>query len=248
VITRDELAAHLHELLNVNDFQDYCPNGLQVEGKSEIRKLATAVTASQAAIDAAVAWGADALLVHHGFFWRHEPASLVGIKASRICALMRADINLFAYHLPLDAHPTLGNNAQLAAVLDLQDDGADSKRIWRTGQLSFPLSMDGFLDRIRRNLRREPLWLKGRSNEIQRVAWCTGAAQNYFIQAAEQEVDVFITGEVSEACYHVALETGVHYIAAGHHATERYGVLALADYLVANYDLEHQYIELPNPI
>lgn len=248
MISRDALCQELSLLLNVDQFQDYCPNGLQVEGKAQIRKLATAVTASQAAIDAAVAWGADALLVHHGFFWRNESANIIGAKANRIRALMKSDLNLFAYHLPLDAHQTLGNNAQLATHLDLVDDGFDAKRIWRTGALAYPLSIEGFIERVRRQLRREPLWLKGSSQEVSRVAWCTGGAQSYFNQAIDAGVDLFITGEVSESCYHLAQESGVHFLAAGHHATERFGVQALAEYLVEKYDLEHQYIELPNPV
>jgi dinuclear metal center YbgI/SA1388 family protein len=161
---------------------------------------------------------------------------------------MKADLNIFAYHLPLDAHPTLGNNAQLAQLLDIEDDGADSKRIWRTGQLAAPMLLDGFIERIRRNLRREPQVLFGSAKEVKRIAWCTGAAQSYFAQAIDAGVDVFITGEVSESCYHLAQESGVHYIAAGHHATERYGVQALGQLLATTYQLEHQYIELPNPV
>jgi dinuclear metal center YbgI/SA1388 family protein len=248
MITRTDFSHHVNALLSVDTFKDYCPNGLQVEGKAEIRKLATAVTASKAAIDAAVAWGADALLVHHGFFWRNELLPLVGQKGARIRSAMKADLNIFAYHLPLDAHPTLGNNAQLAKLLDMEDDGSDASRIWRMGQLASPMSLEGFIERIRRNLRREPQVLLGSSTEIKRVAWCTGAAQSYFAQAIEAGVDAFITGEVSESCYHLAREAGVHYISAGHHATERYGVQALGQLLAETYQLEHQYIELPNPI
>jgi dinuclear metal center YbgI/SA1388 family protein len=248
MITQQALSTYLSTLLSVDDFKDYCPNGLQIEGKNEIRKLATAVTASKAAIDAATAWGADALIVHHGFFWRNEPLPLVGQKGARIRCAMKADLNIFAYHLPLDAHQTLGNNAQLAKLLDIEDDGSDASRIWRTGQLDAPLSLDGFVDRIRRNLRREPQVLLGAAKEIKRIAWCSGAAQSYFAQAIDAGVDVFITGEVSESCYHLARESGVHYIAAGHHATERYGVQALGQLLAETFALEHQYIELNNPV
>jgi len=248
MITQQALSTYLSTLLSVDDFKDYCPNGLQIEGKNEIRKLATAVTASKAAIDAATAWGADALIVHHGFFWRNEPLPLVGQKGARIRCAMKADLNVFAYHLPLDTHPTLGNNAQLAKLLDIEDDGSDVGRIWRTGQLDTSLSLDGFVDRIRRNLRREPQVLLGASQEVKRIAWCSGAAQSYFAQAIDAGVDVFITGEVSESCYHLARESGVHYIAAGHHATERYGVQALGQLLAETFALEHQYIELNNPV
>jgi dinuclear metal center YbgI/SA1388 family protein len=248
MITQQALSAHLSDLLSVDRFKDYCPNGLQIEGKKDIHKLATAVTASKAAIDAATAWGADALIVHHGFFWRNEPLPLVGQKGARIRCAMKADLNVFAYHLPLDAHPILGNNAQLAQLLDIEDDGASDERIWRTGQLEVPLSLDGFIERIRRNLRREPQVLLGASKSVKRIAWCSGAAQSYFAQAIDAGVDVFITGEVSESCYHLARESGVHYIAAGHHATERYGVQALGQLLAETFALEHQYIELNNPV
>lgn len=247
-VTRQSLEDYLNEALSVGSIQDYCPNGLQVEGKVVIEKLATAVTASQAAIDAAVAWGADALLVHHGFFWRNEPLPLTGVKGARIRAAMQANLNIFAYHLPLDIHPVWGNNAQLANLLNLQDDGSDPKRVWRTGTLDYPLPLEGFIDRLRRNLRREPLVLSGSAHEVKRVAWCTGAAQSYFLEAIQTGIDTFITGEVSESCYHLARETGVTFISAGHHATERYGVLALADHLVSTFGVEHQYIELPNPV
>lgn len=248
MMQRDELARVVAQWLAVDSFSDYCPNGLQVEGRAEIRKLATAVTASQAAIEAAVDWGADALLVHHGFFWRNEPAPITGVKAARIRRLLVQDISLFAYHLPLDAHPELGNNAQLAQLLNLVDDGADAKRLWRTGTLDFALPVEGFVERIRRNLRREPLLLPGGPAQINRVAWCSGAAQGYFAEAAAIGIDAFITGEVSESNYHLARELGVHFIAAGHHATERYGVQALAQRLADTYGLEHQYLELPNPV
>lgn len=248
MITRDALAQVCAQWMAVDTFQDYCPNGLQVEGKTEIHRLATAVTASQAAIDAAIAWGADALLVHHGFFWRNEPAPLVGAKKTRIAALLQANINLFAYHLPLDQHPTFGNNAALAKLWNFLDDGADPQRVWRTGQLEYPLPIDGLVERIRRTLRREPLHIAGNATMIQRVAWCSGGAQNYFASAIDQGVDVYITGEVSEPCYHQAIESGVHFIAAGHHATERYGVQALGEQLAQTYGLIHHYIELINPV
>lgn len=248
MITRHMFEQVCADLLSVNDFQDYCPNGLQVEGVDEIRKLATAVTASQAAIDAAIAWGADALLVHHGYFWRNEPSPLVGVKGARIRRLIKSDMNLFAYHLPLDAHAVLGNNAQFAQLLNIEDDHHDSKRIWRTGTLDFPLPLEGFVERIRRTLRREPLVITGGPAEVRRIAWCSGAAQGYFAQAIDAGIDAFITGEVSEHCYHLAHEAGVHFIAAGHHATERFGVQALGQWLAERYQLEHHYIELTNPI
>jgi dinuclear metal center YbgI/SA1388 family protein len=248
MILRDELAEVCAQWLSVEQIQDYCPNGLQVEGKVEIRKLATSVTASLAAIEAAIEWGADALLVHHGYFWRNEPVAIVGAKASRIRRLIQSDINLFSYHLPLDMHSELGNNAELAKLWNLVDDGSDVKRVWRTGVLDFALPIDGFVERIRRTLRREPLVIAAGPQKVNRVAWCSGGAQSYFAQAIEQGIDAFITGEASEQSYHQALEAGVHFIAAGHHATERYGVQALGRKLAETYALEHRYIELANPI
>lgn len=248
MILRDELVKVCAEWMSVEQIQDYCPNGLQVEGKSEVRKLATSVTASLDAIDAAIEWGADALLVHHGYFWRNEAASIVGAKSERIRRLMQANISLFAYHLPLDMHAEFGNNASLAKLWNLVDDGSDAKRVWRTGTLDFALPIDGFVDRIRRTLRREPLVIAAGPSQVSRVAWCSGGAQGYFAQAIEQGVDVFITGEASEPCYHQAIEAGVHFIAAGHHATERYGVQALGEKLAQGFALEHRYIELANPI
>lgn len=247
MILRDELARICAEWMSVEQMQDYCPNGLQVEGKAEVHKLATSVTASVAAIDAAIEWGADVLLVHHGYFWRNEPASIVGAKAARIRRLMQADMNLFAYHLPLDVNAEFGNNAELAKLWNLVDDGSDAKRVWRTGSLDFALPIEGFVERIRRTLRREPLVIAAGPQQVKRVAWCSGGAQGYFAQAIEQGIDAFITGEISEQCYHQALEAGVHFIAAGHHATERYGVQALGDKLAKTYALEHRYIELANP-
>lgn len=248
MILRDELSKVCTQWMSVDQIQDYCPNGLQVEGKSEIHKLATSVTASVAAIEAAIEWGADALLVHHGYFWRNETASIVGAKAERIRRLMQADMNLFAYHLPLDMHAEFGNNAELAKLWNLVDDGSDAKRVWRTGTLDFALPIDGFVERIRRTLRREPLVIAAGPKQVSRVAWCSGGAQGYFAQAIEQGIDVFITGEVSEQCYHQAMEAGVHFIAAGHHATERYGVQALGSQLAQEFELEHRYIELANPV
>lgn len=247
MILRDELARICAEWMSVEQMQDYCPNGLQVEGKAEVHKLATSVTASVAAIDAAIEWGADVLLVHHGYFWRNEPVSIVGAKAARIRRLMQADMNLFAYHLPLDVNAEFGNNAELAKLWNLVDDGSDAKRVWRTGSLDFALPIEGFVERIRRTLRREPLVIAAGPQHVKRVAWCSGGAQGYFAQAIEQGIDAFITGEISEQCYHQALEAGVHFIAAGHHATERYGVQALGDKLAKTYALEHRYIELANP-
>jgi len=248
MIDRNDLTRVCADWMAVDQVQDYCPNGLQVEGKREIRKLATAVTASLDAIEAAIEWGADALLVHHGFFWRNEAASIVGAKAARIRRLIQADMNLFAYHLPLDIHAEFGNNAELAKLWNLVDDASDVKRVWRTGSLEFSLPIEGFVDRIRRTLRREPLVIQAGPKQVKRVAWCSGGAQSYFAQAIEQGIDVFITGEVSEPCYHQALESGVHFIVAGHHATERYGVQALGAKLANQFSLEHRYIELANPV
>ena len=248
-----ELISYCDDLLEVDQFQDYCPNGLQVEGREQINKLVVGVTASQALIDAAIDEGADALLVHHGYFWKGENAPITGLKKQRIAALLKADISLIAYHLPLDAHPIYGNNVQLAEQLGLSVEGAyqnssSSPALLMHGRLSEPVSGQAFAAHMGEVLQREPLHIENRSQEVSTVAWCTGAAQNYIEQAVEMGVDAYITGEVSESTVHVAREMGIHFYAAGHHATERYGVKALGEHLAANFDLNQQFIDIDNPV
>ncbi len=246
---RSDLLKALDGKLEPWRFKDYAPNGLQVEGGDEIRRVVTGVTASQALIDEAIRLQADAILVHHGYFWKSEAAPITGIKRQRIAALLHSNINLFAYHLPLDAHPELGNNAQLGQVLDLQN-GAPSVTeplIW-TGELAQCTTAEALCEQVGRNLGRDALLLGDKTRSVQRVAWCTGGAQGYFEQAIALGVDVFITGEVSEQNQHLANETGVSFIAAGHHATERYGVKALGEWLAHDFALDVQFIDLFNPV
>jgi len=250
MIQRDELLRYLHELLDVDAFADYCPNGLQVEGRTEIRRVVTGVTACQALVDAAVAAGADALLVHHGYFWKGEEPTITGLKRRRVQALLNAGINLLAYHLPLDAHPQLGNNAQLAQRLGLTVEAAfaGTPAIALSGRVDQPVSGEAFAARIADSLRRTPLHIPGRAAEIRRIAWCSGGAQGYIEQAAAQGVDAYLSGEVSEQTVHIARETGLHFFAAGHHATERYGAQALGEHLAERFALQVEFVDIDNPV
>ncbi len=238
-------------LLQPQKFQDYCPNGLQVEGSSHVSKLVTGVTACQALLDQAVAANADALLVHHGYFWRGERPAIVGMKRRRIATLLQHDISLIAYHLPLDAHPQLGNNAQLADILGIElrtglQPGEHS--IGNIGEFDEAMSGGQLTSHIANRLGREPLHIAGRSRQIKSIAWCTGAAQDYIQQAIDAGVDAYLTGEISEQTVHVARESGIHFYAAGHHATERYGVQAVGEYLAQKFGLEHRFIDVDNPV
>ena len=247
------LESALNQLLEPQLFKDYAPNGLQVEGRREVRRLVTGVTASQALLDAAIAQEADAILVHHGYFWGNEPAAIRGMKKRRLQALLKHDVNLYAYHLPLDAHPQLGNNAQLARLLDIQVlcplETDNSRSLALVGQLREPVSGAEFAARLASCLQRQPLHCgDGGPTLIKTVAWCSGGGQGYINLAAEQGIDAFFTGEASEQTIHVAREMGIHFYAAGHHATERYGVKALGEWLVAEHGLEVSFLDLDNPV
>ncbi len=243
---RSDIETSLDSLLQPALFKDYGPNGLQVEGVREVRRIASGVTASLAFIDAAIAAGADTLLVHHGLFWRGQDGRLTGWLAARVRRLMSHGINLFAYHLPLDAHPELGNNAQFGHKLGLKADARFGEQ-----QLGFigPASMRvGTLAQlIEEHLEREPLLLPGDGRQLHRVAWCTGGAQGYFEAAIAAGADAFVTGEISEPQAHLSRETGVAFLACGHHATERFGAPAVAAHVAAQFGLAHEFIEIPNP-
>lgn len=247
-----ELISYCDDLLEADHFRDYCPNGLQVEGREQVNKLVTGVTASQALIDAAIDAEADALLVHHGYFWKGEDARIVGLKKQRIASLLNADTSLIAYHLPLDAHPIYGNNVQLAEQLGISVDGVVQQgtepSLVMYGRLAEPMSGKAFAQHMAQVLKREPLHVDNMAQEVNTVAWCTGAAQGYINQALELGVDAYITGEASESTVHIARESGIHFYGAGHHATERYGVNALGEHLAANFDLEQQFIDIDNPV
>ncbi|MBD8754889.1 Nif3-like dinuclear metal center hexameric protein [Pseudomonas coleopterorum] len=231
--------------------QDYCPNGLQVEGRPQVMRIVSGVTASQALLDAAVEAKADLVLVHHGYFWKGENPCVVGMKQRRLKTLLRHDISLLAYHLPLDVHAEVGNNVQLARQLELTVEGpldpADSRVVGLIGSLPEPMHPRDFARRVQEVLGREPLLIEG-SEKIRRVGWCTGGGQGYIDRAIAAGVDLYISGEASEQTFHSARENDISFIAAGHHATERYGVQALGDYLARRFALEHVFIDCPNPI
>lgn len=245
----EELRDYNASLLQTGMFKDYCPNGLQVEGRMEVRRIATGVTASQSVLEEAIAWGADAILVHHGYFWRNEDATIVGIRKKRIAQLLRNDVSLLAYHLPLDAHAELGNNAQLGKMLGLSEQGRfGEQNIAWLGTLPQSRTLAQFAQSVAHGLRRTPQVIGDADKTIRKVAWCSGAAQNYFEAAIAQGVDAYITGEISEQNFHQANETGVAFIAAGHHATERYGIQALGGHLATKFGLEHHFFDQDNPI
>jgi dinuclear metal center YbgI/SA1388 family protein len=246
-----DLLSYSNNVLEIERFNDYCPNGLQVEGKAEIKKIISGVTASQALVDAAIAEEADVLLVHHGYFWKGEDARITGLKYKRIRSLIESGINLLAYHLPLDAHPLYGNNAKLAEILGLDIAGSfpsGNDAVGMYGTLKMPMSAADFSQKIQSSLEREPLHIGDNSEQIHTIAWCSGAAQNYIEAAAELGVDAYLSGEISEQTVHLAREYGLHFYAAGHHATERYGVQAFGEHLASHFALKHKFIDIQNPV
>lgn len=252
-VLRDDLVKQLNRMLRVDQFNDYCPNGLQVEGADKVCRLVSGVTASQALIEAAIARQADTILVHHGYFWKGEPAPVTGMKKQRLKLLLEHNINLLAYHLPLDSHAEFGNNAQLAHILGLPVSGELMKQnnqvMGLYADLDEPVSGEALAARLQKNLGREALHIAPANNkEIRRIAWCTGGAQSYIHRAVAIGADAYISGEVSEPTFHTARELGIHYFAAGHHATERYGAKALGEWLASEYDLVHEFVDIDNPV
>lgn len=244
-----ELTHYTQQLLQVERFKDYCPNGLQVEGRVEVRKIVSGVTASMALLQAAHLAQADLILVHHGYFWRGEDPRVVGIKRNRLAFMLQHNLNLLAYHLPLDAHPELGNNVQLGQVLGLIQEGfAGETNMIAYGTLPSPITLQAFALDIESRLQRIPLVVGDQQKKVQKIAWCTGAAQGYMEEAIALGVDVFISGEISEQTHHQAIETGVSYISAGHHVTERYGVQALGQHLAEKFGIAHEFIDINNPV
>lgn len=248
-----QLEALLNDTLSPQLIKDYCPNGLQVEGKSEVKKIVTGVTASKALIEKAIELNADALLVHHGYFWKGEKEAIRGMKGERIRQLIKHDINLLAYHLPLDIHPELGNNAQLAKLLGITVEGGlegHPQSVAMYGCLPQPLSGEQFAQRISEVLHRDPLHISPdmADKPIKTVGWCTGGGQDYIELAAAQGMDAFISGEISERTTYSARELNIHYFSAGHHATERYGVKALGEWLAAEHGFEVEFIDIDNPV
>lgn len=246
---RSEIESYLAGVLQVDRFKDYGPNGLQVEGRAEVRRLVSGVTASLALIEAAVAAQADAILVHHGLFWRGQDGRVTGWMRQRLAPLLAHGINLYAYHLPLDAHAEWGNNAQLGLQLGLRADGRFGEQdLGFIGAASAEASTaQALADSAGRALGRPPVLLVGDGRPLRRVAWCSGGAQGHFEAAIAAGADAFITGEISEPQAHIARETGVAFLACGHHATERYGAPALGAHLATTFGLMHQFINIENP-
>lgn len=246
---RTEIESYLHTLLDVPKFRDYGPNGVQVEGKDGVVRLVSGVTASRAFIEAAVEKQADAVLVHHGLFWKGYDGRITGWMKQRIALLMAHDITLFAYHLPLDAHPLLGNNAQLGQRLKLTADARfGDQDLGFIGSPPQPMTTAALAAMLKFRLGREPVVVEGTpGRNLKRIAWCTGGAQGFFESAIAAGADAFVTGEISEPQAHLARETGVSFLACGHHASERYGAPALGVHLAEKFGLQHEFIEIDNP-
>ncbi len=249
MVALQQLLNYTNDFLKIKQFRDYCPNGLQVEGRAEVNKVVSGVTASLDLIDAAIEREADVLLVHHGYFWKGEDSVVQGMKRRRLKRLLENDVSLVAYHLPLDAHAEIGNNACLGGLLDfVVERPLNREGVGLVGSLPEPVNITALAHRIANALGREPLVIASGPEEIRRVGWCTGAAQSYLPQAVELGLDAFITGEISEQTVHVARESGIHFIAAGHHATERYGVMALGELWAEEFGVEHEFVDIDNPV
>jgi dinuclear metal center YbgI/SA1388 family protein len=251
MIDRNVLADYLAKTLDINRFRDFCPNGLQVEGRAQIKTLVSGVTANVALLQAAIERGADAVLVHHGYFWRGEDARVIGQKQRRLKLLLENDVNLFAYHLPLDMHAELGNNAQLALLLGLQAESrfGEDDLGW-LGSVADPAvkTVGDLAVRIEQRLGRAPLVIGDPAQQLQKVGWCTGAAQGFLGDAVNAGATVYLSGEISEPTVHLARESGVAYLACGHHATERYGVQALGNHVARQFGIAHHFIDIDNPV
>lgn len=249
---RNELIEAMDTLLGAQRFKDFTVNGLQVEGSSRVTRVMTGVTACQALLEEAVAWEAEMVLVHHGYFWKNESQAVVGMKQKRFATLLNNDINLVAWHLPLDAHPELGNNALLGQRmgwrLEKTLDGPLGSGLLYLGEDPAPASHDEFCARLEDRLQRPPMAIQGHDRPLKRICWCTGAAQDMIEDAANGGADAFVSGEISERTTHLARELGISYFAAGHHATERDGIRALGEWLAGEYGVEHRFVDIPNPV
>lgn len=248
-----ELEQIINNELQITRYRDYAPNGLQVQGRRELKKIVTGVTACQLLLDKAVELQADAVLVHHGYFWKNEPQTITGIKYHRIKTILSHDINLYGYHLPLDGHPVFGNNAQLANLLNIRVDNRDDiTDLLFKGTLAEPMTAMQFkhtLEKVLHQGKRSVLFSGDNAPEvINRIAWCSGGGQDFIENAAEQGFDAFFTGEVSERTIHIAREYGINFYAAGHHATERYGIKKLGEWLSTQYGLENIFVDIDNPV
>ncbi len=248
MIETSALLSYTDTLLNSNSIKDYCPNGLQVQGTNHIQTIIGGVSASQALIEQAIEQQADALLVHHGYFWNNEPPCIVGMKYRRIAALIQNHINLIVYHLPLDAHPELGNNALLGKALGIQNVQVhpDNPYLWYGNIVESPIQ--AFIERAEQAVQRTPLHLSGGNRSVQKIGWCTGGAQDMIEQAAALGCDAFISGECSERTTHLAVELGIDYLSCGHHNTETFGVQALGMHLAEHFEIDFHFINIPNPV
>lgn len=247
---REELRAYLDGLLEAARFRDYCPNGLQVEGRGEVRRIVCGVTASQALLDEAVRRQVDAILVHHGWFWKNDDSCITGIRRKRMATLIGGDLSLFAYHLPLDAHPDLGNNAELARRAGWRVEGRFGEQDigFIGGPVVTPATAASIAGTLEALLGRAMLVVGAVDRPVARLAWCSGGAQGMFEQAIQAGADCFVSGEISEQTVHLARESGVPYIAAGHHATERFGVMALGAHLQEKFGLDCQFVDIDSPV
>jgi dinuclear metal center YbgI/SA1388 family protein len=252
MVDLNDLIRYSNDLLEINSFKDYCPNGLQVQGQQNVDIIVSGVTANLALIEKAIELKANLLLVHHGYFWSGEQKTITGMKYQRIKRLFEAGISLAAYHLPLDAHPVYGNNVQLAQILGISIDGNVSQNhepgLLFYGKLEQPISAAAFAKIINEKLGREALHISPNTKDIQTIAWCTGAAQSYISMAVDLGVDAFLTGEISEQTVHIATESNIHLFAAGHHATERYGVKSLGSHLCEHFSLKNYFVDINNPV
>jgi dinuclear metal center YbgI/SA1388 family protein len=245
------LENYINELLNIEQFQDYAPNGLQIEGRKKIRKIATAVTASKFVLERCLEENIDALFVHHGYFWKGEASVIKGLKYKRLSTIIKNDLNLFAYHLPLDTYPEWGNNACIAKKIGIQ---VTEKRSWNKtnnllwlGLLPVSHTPEKFLCELKELYGNQVVHVSSLKNEIKNIAWCSGGAQDLFEEAIKHDIDAYITGEFSERTYHLAKEANVDFFALGHHASEKDGVIHLGDHLAHKFDLEHHFIDEDNP-
>ncbi|MFT5708814.1 MAG: dinuclear metal center YbgI/SA1388 family protein [Oceanospirillaceae bacterium] len=251
-VTVDRLVEYCDQLLNAGNFKDYCPNGLQVSGKNNVKKIVSGVTASQLLLDAAIEADADLILVHHGYFWSGEDQCVVSIKRNRLKTLLVNDVNLVAYHLPLDAHAKFGNNVQLAKVMNWNVTSGMNEALGQAivllGETHKAQAADTLCKELMTKLNSNVIHIKGHDRAIKKIAFCTGSAQSYIEKVAKHDVDAFISGEISEQTVHLARELGIDYFAAGHHATESFGVQALGEHLAQQFNIEHQFINIHNPV
>ena len=237
---------YANDLLQIDKFKDYCPNGLQIQGKKDIKKIVCGVSANLEFIQQAISNNADAIFVHHGFFWKSEAPSIVGIKAQKISTLIKADVNLFAYHLPLDAHSTLGNNYLLGKLFNLENITLSDNGLLCRGSFINELTKNEFIDLVAKKLNRHPTIFSKTNKKIKKIAWCTGAGQDFIEDAAKLGVDLYLSGEISERTPHTAYELDIMYCHAGHHATETLGIKALGEHLANKFSLDYQFINIAN--